>query len=288
METRGFSLKTISNNKVTMSNLFSVRNKNIIISGGTGVLGKAIAVHLAKEGANMIILGRNPLKVEDLVNGIKQQGFSAYAAVADVTNESDLQNLQELLAKDFSRIDVLINAAGGNMPGAIVTPDQTISDLSGSDVKKIMDLNYMGTFLPIKAFLPLLKAENKGSIINISSMAASRPMTRVMGYASAKAAVDNLTKWLAIEFSKKYGPGMRVNAVAPGFFLTEQNRQLLTQEDGSLTSRGNQIIGHTPMGRFGDPEDLFGTVQWLCSDASKFITGTIVPVDGGFSAFSGV
>src|SRR5690554_1351525 len=271
-----------------MSNLFSVKNKNIIISGGTGVLGKAIAVHLAKEGANMIILGRNPLKVEELVNEIKQKGFSAYAGVADVTNESDLQNLQELLAKDFSRIDVLINAAGGNMPGAIVTPDQTISDLSGSDVKKIMDLNYMGTFLPIKAFLPLLKAENTGSIINISSMAASRPMTRVMGYASAKAAVDNLTKWLAIEFSKKYGPGMRVNAVAPGFFLTEQNRQLLTEEDGSLTSRGNQIIDHTPMNRFGDPEDLFGTIQWLCSDASKFVTGTIIPVDGGFSAFSGV
>src|SRR5690606_11189630 len=145
-----------------------------------------------------------------------------------------------------------------------------------------------GTFLPIKVFLPLLRAENKGSIINISSMAASRPLTRVMGYASAKAAVDNLTKWMGIEFATKFGAGMRVNAVVPGLFLTEQNRQLLTQEDGSLTSRGNQIIEHTPLKRFGNPEDLFGAIQWLCSDASKFITGTIIPVDGGFSAFSGV
>lgn len=174
------------------------------------------------------------------------------------------------------------------MPGAIVTPDQTIADLSGEDVKKIMDLNYLGTFLPIKTFLPLLNSGNPASIINISSMAASRPMTRVMGYASAKAAVDNLTKWLSVEFSKKFGSHLRVNAVAPGFFLTEQNRQLLTQEDGSLTSRGNQIIDHTPMARFGDPEDLFGTIQWLCSDASKFVTGTTIAVDGGFSAYSGV
>lgn len=271
-----------------MSKRFSVKNKIIIISGGTGVLGKAIAAHLAREGAKMIILGRNPSKVEALVKEIKDDGGFAFAAIADVTDEQKLQTLQETLAKEFNKIDVLINAAGGNMPGAIVTPEQTLSDLSGEEVKKIMDLNYLGTFLPTKAFLPLLLAENKASIINISSMAASRPMTRVMGYASAKAAVDNLTKWMAVEFSKKHGPEVRVNAVAPGFFLTEQNRKLLTEEDGSLTTRGNQIIEHTPMGRFGDPEDLFGTIQWLCSDASKFLTGTIIPVDGGFSAFSGV
>jgi NAD(P)-dependent dehydrogenase (short-subunit alcohol dehydrogenase family) len=271
-----------------MSNRFSIKDKIIIISGGTGVLGKAIAVHLAKEGAKMIILGRNPSKVEALVKEIKDDGGFAFAAVSDVTVESELQNLHEILAQEFNHIDVLINAAGGNMPGAIVTPDQTIADLSSEDVKKIMDLNYLGTFLPTKTLLPLLLRENKGSIINISSMAATRPMTRVMGYASAKAAVDNLTKWLAVEFCKKYGPEIRVNAVAPGFFLTEQNRKLLTEEDGSLTTRGHQIIEHTPMARFGDPEDLFGTVQWLCSDASKFLTGTIIPVDGGFSAFSGV
>jgi len=271
-----------------MENNFSVKNKNIIISGGTGVLGKGITVHLALEGAKMIVLGRNPSKVNALVEEIKQDGGQAYAAVADVTKEDELQKIKDSLSRDFDHIDVLINAAGGNVPGAIVTPDQTIADLSGEAVKSVMDLNYLGTFLPIKVFLPLLRAENKGSIINISSMAASRPLTRVMGYASAKAAVDNLTKWMAIEFATKFGAGMRVNAVAPGFFLTEQNRQLLTQEDGSLTSRGNQIIEHTPLKRFGNPEDLFGAIQWLCSDASKFITGTIIPVDGGFSAFSGV
>jgi len=271
-----------------MTNPFSVSNKNIILSGATGVLGKAMASHLAEQGAHVIILGRNASKVEALVNQIKENKGSAYAAVADVTNERALEILKEELSQQFSHIDVLINAAGGNMPGAIVTPEQTIADLSSEDVKKIIDLNYLGTFLPVKVFLPLLNTGKTASIINISSMAANRPMTRVMGYASAKAAVDNLTKWLSVEFCKKYGSHLRVNAVAPGFFLTEQNRQLLTQEDGSLTSRGNQIIDHTPMARFGDPEDLFGTIQWLCSDASKFVTGTIIPVDGGFSAFSGV
>ena len=272
-----------------MSNLFSVKGKTIVISGGTGILGKAIATHLAKEGAKIIILGRNPSKVQKLVEEIKADGNFAVAAIADVTDEDQLTQVrEEILSKDFDRIDVLINAAGGNMPGAVVTPDQTLADLSGEDVRKIVDLNYMGTFLPIKSFLPLLTKEGRGNIINISSMAASRPMTRVMGYASSKAAIDNLTKWLATEFATKYGPGMRVNAVAPGFFLTEQNRTLLTESDGSLTSRGNQIISHTPMDRFGEPEDLFGTIQWLCSDSSKFITGTIIPVDGGFSAYSGV
>lgn len=271
-----------------MTHSFSVNKKNIILSGATGVLGKAIALHLAGEGANMIILGRNSSKVDALVKEIKEKNGSAYAALADVTQESELQRLQEELSSQFKSIDVLINAAGGNMPGAVVTPDQTIADLNSGDVKKIMDLNYLGTFLPVKTFLPLLKAADKASIINISSMAASRPMTRVMGYASAKAAVENLTKWLAVEFANKFGPNLRVNAVAPGFFLTDQNRQLLTQEDGSLSSRGNQIIEHTPMARFGDPEDLFGTIQWLCSDASGFVTGTIIPVDGGFSAYSGV
>lgn len=271
-----------------MSKQFSVNNKTIVISGGTGVLGKSIAAHLAKEGASMIILGRNPQKVEVLVEEIKKEGGMASAAVADVTNEEELNRLKDKFSGEFGKIDVLINAAGGNMPGAIVTPDQTIADLSGEDVKKIMDLNYLGTFLPVKAFLPLLKAAETGSVINISSMAAGRPMTRVMGYASAKAAVDNLTKWLAVEFAQKFGSQMRVNAVAPGFFLTEQNRKLLTEPDGSLTLRGNKILEHTPMARFGNPEDLYGTVQFLCSEASRFVTGTIIPVDGGFSAYSGV
>jgi NAD(P)-dependent dehydrogenase (short-subunit alcohol dehydrogenase family) len=182
----------------------------------------------------------------------------------------------------------LINLAGGNRPDAIVSPIQTLEDLSPEAVKKVMDLNYQGTLIPIKCFFPLMLSNKSGNIINISSMAASRPMTRVVGYASAKAAIDNLTKWLSVEFAQKHGQNFRVNAIAPGFFLTEQNRSLLTESNGSLTQRGNQIIAHTPMNRFGEPEDLLGTLQWLCSDASKFVTGTIIPVDGGFSAYSGV
>jgi NAD(P)-dependent dehydrogenase (short-subunit alcohol dehydrogenase family) len=188
----------------------------------------------------------------------------------------------------YKTVDVLINLAGGNMPEAIVTPLQTLEDLSTEAVKKVMDLNYQGTLIPIKYFFPLMLANNAGNVINISSMASSRPMTRVVGYASAKAAIDNLTKWLAVEFNQKHGQNYRINAIAPGFFLTEQNQALLTESDGSLTQRGNQIISHTPMGRFGAPEDLLGTLQWLCSDASKFVTGIIIPVDGGFSAYSGV
>jgi NAD(P)-dependent dehydrogenase (short-subunit alcohol dehydrogenase family) len=271
-----------------MSNLFSVKNKIIMVSGATGVLGKAIAKHLASEGAQIIVLGRNPEKVNELVSDIKDEGGFAHPAVADVTQEDQLQTLFQEISSEFELIDVLINAAGGNMPGAVVMPNQVLTDLSGEDVRKIMDLNYMGTFLPTKVFLPLMAKNKKGSIVNISSMAASRPMTRVMGYASAKAAVDNLTKWLATEFAKKYGEGMRVNAVAPGFFLTEQNRTLLTNKDGSLTERGNLIIQNTPMARFGSPEELFGAVQFLCSDASKFVTGAIIEVDGGFNVFSGV
>jgi NAD(P)-dependent dehydrogenase (short-subunit alcohol dehydrogenase family) len=192
------------------------------------------------------------------------------------------------IESEHDSLDILINAAGGNMPGAVVTPDQNFLDLDLPSLRKVMDLNYLGTVLPIKALLPLMIKNNRGNILNISSMAASRPMTRVMGYASAKAAIDNLTKWLSVELATKHGPQFRVNAIAPGFFLTEQNRTLLTENDGSLTSRGNQIITHTPMNRFGEPDDLLGTLQWLCSDASAFVTGTIVSVDGGFSAYSGV
>jgi len=192
------------------------------------------------------------------------------------------------LRESFGKIDVLINAAGGNMKGAVISPDQNIVDADTNALREVMELNYLGSFLPVKVFLPLLLQAAKGSIINISSMAASRPMTRVMGYSSAKAAIDNLTKWLAVEFCVKHGKDLRVNAIAPGFFLTEQNRSLLTEKDGTLTSRGNKILEHTPMGIFGQPSDLFGVTQWLCSEASSFVTGTIIPVDGGFSAYSGV
>ncbi|RZS97375.1 SDR family oxidoreductase [Cecembia calidifontis] len=268
--------------------LFSVKNKKIIITGATGVLGTAMAHHLAKEGAHIIIIGRTASKIEHLVEDIRSKGGKADAFLADVTSETHVIQAAAQIQKRYKKIDILINLAGGNMPDAVVRPDQTLADLSADAMKKVMDLNYQGTFIPIKHFFPLMLANGSGNIINISSMAASRPMTRVAGYASAKAAIDNLTKWLAVELNHKHGPEYRVNAIAPGFFLTEQNRNLLTEKDGQLTQRGHQIIQHTPMGRFGDPEDLLGTLQWLCSDASKFITGTIVAVDGGFSAYSGV
>jgi NAD(P)-dependent dehydrogenase (short-subunit alcohol dehydrogenase family) len=268
--------------------LFSVENKKIIITGATGVLGESMAKHLAKEGAIVIIIGRTASKVEHLVEQIRKNGGKADGFLADVTNEAHIDKAYQQIKNRYKTVDTLINMAGGNMPDAVVRPDQTIQDVSAEVVKKVMDLNYQGTFIPIKYFFPLMLENKSGNIINISSMAASRPMTRVVGYASAKAAIDNLTKWLAVELNQKHGPEYRVNAIAPGFFLTDQNRNLLTEKNGQLSQRGKQIIEHTPMGRFGIPDDLLGTLQWLCSDASKFVTGTIIPVDGGFSAYSGV
>jgi NAD(P)-dependent dehydrogenase (short-subunit alcohol dehydrogenase family) len=273
---------------MSVNNLFSLEGKKIAFSGATGVLGKTMALHLAAAGAELLLLGRTPEKVTELVGEVTAAGGKAFAYVADVTDEESLESVAKEIEVQHGYIDVLINAAGGNMPGAVVRPDQNFLDLDTQALRKVMDLNYLGTVLPIKALLPLMLKRGKGNILNISSMAASRPMTRVMGYASAKAAIDNLTKWLSVELAQKHGPEFRVNAIAPGFFLTEQNRTLLTEPDGSLTQRGNQIISHTPMSRFGKPEDLLGALQWLCSDASAFVSGTIVPVDGGFSAYSGV
>lgn len=271
-----------------MNDLFSVRGKIILMSGATGVLGSEIAKSLAGQGARLLILGRNPDKVNHLVTEIVSTGSKAFPFIADVTKEEQLEEVFKNIDKAFGKLDVLINAAGGNLPGAVIQPDQEFTEASTEELKKVMELNYLGTFLPTKVFLPLFLTDKKGSIINISSMTAQRPLTRVLGYGSAKAAIDNLTQWLAVEFCNKYGTGIRVNAIAPGFFLTEQNRTLLTNEDGSLTDRGQQIITNTPMKEFGRPEDLIGVVQWLCSDSSRFVTGTIIPVDGGFNAYSGV
>ncbi|MEB2779091.1 SDR family oxidoreductase [Algoriphagus sp. C2-6-M1] len=268
--------------------LFSLERKKIAFSGATGVLGSSMSLYLAKEGAEVLILGRTPVKVEGLVKQIKDAGGKVFGYICDITDEDSVQDACTEIEKEHGYIDILINAAGGNMPGAVITPDKTLKDLELDALRKVMDLNYLGTAIPSKILFPLMLKNGKGNIINISSMAASRPMTRVMGYASAKAAIDNLTKFLAVELCSKHGPGFRVNALAPGFFLTEQNRALLTEADGSLTQRGNQIISHTPMDRFGKPEDLNGALHWLCADASEFVTGTIVAVDGGFGAYSGV
>lgn len=271
-----------------MESLFSVRDKVIIITGATGILGKAMAKALATAGAQVGIMGRNESKTAALVDTFTTDGHAAFALTADVTDKEALAAAQLQVKEKFGRLDILINAAGGNKPGATIGPDKSILDLDSEAIREVVELNYLGTVLPTMVFLPLMLSQKRGHIINISSAAAQRPLTRVMGYASSKAAINNLTQSLAVELARKYGEGMRVNAIAPGFFLTEQNRMLLTNTDGSLTDRGNTIIAHTPMARFGNPDDLTGTLLWLCSDASRFITGTIIPVDGGFNAFSGV
>lgn len=268
-----------------MKNLFNIKDRVIVITGGTGVLGTCMTEYLAEQGAKMVVLGRNIEKGEGIVNGIKEKSGEAIFLKSDVNNlDAVKQNAADVVAK-YGKIDVLINGAGGNMPGATIGPDKTIFDLDISAFKTVVDLNLMGTVIPTLAFAKVMADQKQGNIINISSESALRPLTRVVGYGAAKAAVTNFTKYLSIELAQKFGQGMRVNAIAPGFFISEQNRALLTNPDGSFTARGNSIIAHTPFGRFGEPEELLGTLHWLASDASKFVTGTLTVVDGGFDAF---
>lgn len=268
-----------------MKNLFEIKNRVVVITGGTGVLGSCMVEYLAEQGAKVAVLARNKENGEKLVNGIKAKGFEAFFLQSDVNDKVILeQNAQDIVAK-YGQIDVLINAAGGNMAGATIGPDKTIFDLDVDAFKTVVDLNLFGTVIPTMVFAKVMTEQKQGNIINISSESALRPLTRVVGYGAAKAAVTNFTKYLAIELATKYGEGLRVNAMAPGFFISEQNRSLLTNPDGSLTARGNTIIAHTPFGRFGEPEELLGTLHWLASDASKFVTGTLTVVDGGFDAF---
>ena len=271
-----------------MISQLSVTHKIIVISGATGVLGESMTRSLAEAGANVVVLGRTQSKVDALVDSINNSGHKASGLLADVTSKEELLQSKEQLDAHYGYIDVLINAAGGNMKGAVITPDQSLHDVDLEAMRKVIDLNYIGSFLPIQVFLPLLEKSKNPSILNISSVSAHLPLTRVMGYSSAKSAIENLTQYLAVEFAQKMKTPIRVNALAPGFFLTEQNRQLLTNPDGSLTARGETIITHTPLGKFGNPEDLHGAIHWLCSDAANFVTGTVVTVDGGFKAFSGV
>jgi len=271
-----------------MNKIFDLNNKTIVITGGTGVLGSNWASYLAQNGAQVIILGRSQKEANNTKAEFAEQGLDIASYACDVTKEDQCQEVASKIKEAHGIVDVLINAAGGNMKGATVTTDQDLMDSDTEALRTIIDLNYVGTYLVIKAFLPQFIAAKKGNIINISSMSAERPLTRVMGYSSSKAAINNLTQWLAVEFAQKYGAGLRVNAIAPGFFLTKQNKELLTNPDGSYTERAKLIVGNTPMDRFGTPNDLLGAMHFLCSDASQFMTGTIIPVDGGFSAFSGV
>ena len=257
-----------------MNELFSVKDKVVVITGGAGILGKGIAAYLAKEGAKIVILDRS------------EEAGDAMFLYTDVMNKEVLEGNKAEIMKAYGRIDVLLNAAGGNMPGATIAPDKTFFDLEIDAFKKVVDLNLFGTVLPTMVFAGIMVDQKKGSIVNFCSESALRPLTRVVGYGTAKAAIANFTKYMAGELALKFGDGLRVNAIAPGFFLTDQNRALLTNPDGSLTDRSKTILAHTPFGRFGEPEDLYGTIQYLISDASKFVTGTVAVIDGGFDAFS--
>lgn len=269
-----------------MKNLFDIKDRVVVIIGGTGILGRAIAAHLAEEGAKVVVMGRKAEVGNAIVNDIREKGSEALFLTTDVMNRDILeQNLADVL-KAYGRVDALLNAAGGNMPGATIAPTGTFFDLKIEEFQRVLELNLTGTVLPTQVFLKPMVEQKKGAIVNFSSMAAFRPMTRVAGYAAAKAGISNFTAFMATEVAKKFGEGIRVNAIAPGFFLTEQNRTLLTNPDGSWTERGQDVIRQTPFGRMGSPEELCGTIQYLISDASSFVTGTVAVVDGGFNAFA--
>ena len=269
-----------------MNNLFDIKGNVTVITGGTGVLGRAIAKYLALNGAKVVILGRKEDVGNKIAADIRAEGGECEFMKTDVLNvEVVRKNCEDILAK-YGRVDTLLNAAGGNMPGATIPPDKSIFDLQPDQFQTVLDLNLTGTVIPTQIFLEPMVKQGKGAVINFSSMAAFRPMTRVAGYAAAKAGISNFTAYMATECAKKFGEGIRVNAIAPGFFLTEQNRSLLTNPDGSYTQRGQDVIRQTPFGRMGEPEELCGTIHYLMSDASKFVTGTVAVVDGGFNIFA--
>lgn len=268
--------------------MFSLNGKVAVVTGGTGVLGSEMCRALSQAGAKVVIIGRRKDAADALANELISQGGEALGISADVLDQNRLEEARKIIIESFGSIDILVNGAGGNVAGAVIPPDKTFLDLNMEDFDKVVGLNLTGTVLPSLVFGKSIIEKKKGVIINISSMAAFRPLTRIVGYAAAKASVSNFTQWLAVEMAKKYGEGIRVNAIAPGFFITEQNRKLLTTPDGGLTERGQSIINSTPFGRFGEPDELSSTLIWLCSDASKFVSGVVVPVDGAFSSFSGV
>jgi NAD(P)-dependent dehydrogenase (short-subunit alcohol dehydrogenase family) len=271
-----------------LKSLFDLEDRIAVITGGGGIIGGELAKAFINSGAKVILLGRTEDNLRQKVESLSEPGKEIIGLQCDVLDEERLNSVNDEILKKYGKIDVLVNAAGGNMPGATIGVDQNVFDLQMDQFKKVTDLNLNGTVMPTLVFAKSMADRKKGSIINISSMASYRAITRVVGYSAAKAAVDNFTKWMAVELAQKFGSGIRINAIAPGFLLTNQNRSLLTNEEGSLTERGKTIIELTPFRRFGEPDEIVGVVLWLASDASKFVTGAIIPIDGGFSAFSGV
>jgi NAD(P)-dependent dehydrogenase (short-subunit alcohol dehydrogenase family) len=271
-----------------LESLFRLDGRVAVVTGATGVLGGAIARGLAGAGARVAVLGRREARAEEVAGEIRSAGGEAVAAPADVLDTGSLERVRDDLVERFGRVDVLVNAAGGNVPAATVTDGGSFFDLPTDALREVVDLNLLGTLLPCQVFGATMARQGDGAILNVSSMAARRALTRVVGYGAAKAAVDSVTRWLAVELARRHGAGLRVNAIAPGFFLGDQNRALLIGPDGSPTARGEAILSHTPAGRYGEPGDLVPAAIWLCGPGAAFVTGVVVPVDGGFDAFSGV
>src|SRR5947209_4702548 len=271
-----------------LNKMYDFTGRAILMTGGTGVLGRVMVKALVGCGANVAVLARNRNKAESVLSEISGNG-RVIIAEGDALKREDLERATQTLVKEFGRVDCLINGAGGNHPQATTRPDLSFFDIPEEAFRFVFDLNLLGTIIPSQVIGRQMAEAGEGVILNVSSMSAIQPLTRVVSYSAAKAGVNSFTQWLAVHLAQEYSPRIRVNAIAPGFFLTEQNRFLLTEQDtGRLTARGQSIINHTPMNRFGEPEDLLGTVLWLLSPASAFVTGIVVPVDGGFSAFGGV
>ncbi len=269
--------------------LFDLQGQTAVITGGSGHFGRAMAQALAQAGANVAILGRNVDSAQSVARAIQDEGGTALAVSCDVMSRSSLEQSLQHILNAFGQVDILINAAGGNSPAATTSIDQSFFDLDTEAINHVFGLNCTGTFQSCQVFGRGMAERGQGCIVNVTSMSALRPLTRVPAYGAAKAAIANFTQWLAVHMAQEYSPAIRVNAIAPGFFLTEQNRYLMVDaQSGSMTPRGQKIIEHTPMGRLGAPEDLLGTLLWLVSPASAFVTGVVVPIDGGFSSFSGV
>lgn len=268
-----------------MKNLFDIKGKVTVITGGCGILGQNIAKYLAGQGAKIVILDRAAEQGRALEAELNAIGEALFLTTDVLDKDTLEQNKRDIVAR-FGTIDILLNAAGGNMAGATIAPDKTFLDLDIDAFRKVVDLNLFGTILPTTVFVPVMAQNKKGAIVNFCSESALRPLTRVVGYGAAKSAIASYTKYMATELATKFSPELRINAIVPGFLLTNQNRTLLTNTDGSYTDRAKAIIAHTPCGRFAEPEELFGTIHYLISDASSFVTGALSVVDGGFDVFS--
>ncbi len=271
-----------------MNEIINIKSKVAIVTGGSGLIGGSMAKSLARAGVKVALTYRNGDAASKTTKMLNSEGMEALAVKIDVLDEESIKEALNSVLKKWGKVDILINAAGGHVPEAVVAENQSIFDTSLEGIKKVMDINLFGTVIPTLIIGKEMANQGSGSIINISSMASTQSISRVLGYSLAKAGIDIFTKWMAMEVATKYGDGIRVNAISPGFFISAQNKNVLINENGNHTERAKKIINKTPMARFGDPEELNGIVHYLCSDASKFVTGTVIPIDGGFSSFSGV